>query len=157
VSRKMKSEDALTVWHKTQLRVPLFEVDLGQAVYHGSYFHLFELAREAFLRQLGYPYRRFMEQNLHLTVVEVQCSYRRALHYDDMIEVHTGIAWCRTRSMAFAQNIFRRESEAQQMLCTQAVLNMVCVRFTGQPTIFPQEFMKVLQSSAYVPNPSPSE
>ena len=93
------------VWHKSRFLVPLYEVDLGQGVYHGNYFHFFELAREAFLRELGYPYRRFMDQQMHLTVVESTCSYRRSLHYDDAIEIHTAIDWWRTRSLAFSQAI----------------------------------------------------
>jgi len=133
------------VWHKTRLRVPLYEVDLGHAVYHGNYFHLLELAREGFLRDLGYPYRRFMDQQLHLTVVEASCSYRRSLHYDDLIEVHTGVPWWRRRSMAFAQAIFRDEGEQGPALCTRATLNMVCVRFTGQATTLPAEFVTLLK------------
>ena len=38
-------EEIVSNWHKTELRAPVFEVDLGQAVYHGNYFHVFELAR----------------------------------------------------------------------------------------------------------------
>lgn len=131
------------VWHKTTLRVPLFEVDLGQAVYHGNYYHLFELAREEFLRDLGYPYRRFMDQRLHLAVVEAACAYRRSLHYDETIEVHTGIRWIRTRSLAFSQVIFRREESV--VLCTKATLNMVCVRFSGHPASLPVEFTQLLK------------
>lgn len=134
-----------SVWHKTLLRVPLYEVDLGQAVYHGNYFHLFELAREDFLRDLGYPYRRFMEQQLHLTVVETTCSYRRSLHYDESVEAHTGVLWWRSRSLAFSQNLYRSEPENGLVLCTRAVMNMVCVRFTGQPTLIPPEFIQRLE------------
>ncbi|MDY0039876.1 MAG: thioesterase family protein, partial [Desulforhabdus sp.] len=138
-------EDAAIAWHETRLRVPLYEVDLGMAVYHGNYFHLFELARETFLRDLGYPYRRFMDQQLHLTVVETSCSYRRSLDYDDLIEVHTRILWWRRRSLAFAQSIFRREEGNSKMLCTKATLNLVCVRFSGTPTILPMEFINLLR------------
>lgn len=133
------------VWHKTRMRVPLFEVDIGQAVYHGNYYHLFELAREDFLRELGYSYRRFMDQELHLTVVEASCTYRKSLHYDDVIEIHTGIEWWRTRSLAFSQTIYRCEPEENLVVCTRATLNMVCVRFSGQPTILPAEFMNLLK------------
>jgi acyl-CoA thioester hydrolase len=132
------------VWHKTQLRVPLFEIDLGQAVYHGNYFHLFELGREDFLRSLGYPYRRFMDQQLHLAIVEASCSYRRPIHYDDLIEVHTGVNWWRSRSLALSHLIYRNEGEGELALCTKATLNMVCVRFSGQSTILPTEFVELL-------------
>jgi len=133
------------VWHKTQLRVPLFEIDLGQAVYHGNYYHLFELGREDFLRNLGYPYRRFMDQQLHLTIVEASCSYRRPVRYDDLIEIHTGVNWRRTRSLALSHLIYRDEGEGGLILCTKATLNMVCVRFSGQPVSLPIEFVDLLK------------
>lgn len=132
-------------WHRTPLRVPLFEVDLGQAVYHGNYFHLFELGREAFLRDLGYPYHRFMAQQLHLTLVEASCRYRRPLHYDDLIQIQTRVAGWRSRSLAFSQAIYRQETPETQVLCTEATLKMVCVRFTGEPTLLPPEFVDVLR------------
>jgi acyl-CoA thioester hydrolase len=132
--------------HRTQLRVPLFEVDLGQAVYHGNYFHLFELGREDFLRELGYPYRRFMDQQLHLTVVEVTCAYRRALHYDDVIEVRSAVVWWRSRSLGFQQSIHRHGGEHADDLCASATLNMVCVQFSGRPTVLPRDFVALLQA-----------
>lgn len=131
--------------YRTRLRVPLFEVDLGQAVYHGNYFHLFELAREDYLRQLGYPYKRFMNRQLHLTVVETSCSYRRPLRYDDRIEIVTALLWRRSRSLAFSQDIYREEEEEKPLLCTKATLAMVCVDFTGKPTVLPADFVQLLE------------
>jgi acyl-CoA thioester hydrolase len=143
--RSKKKDESSKVWHKTPLRVPLYEVDLGLAVYHGNYYHLFELGREAFLRDLGYPYRRFMDQQLHLSIVEATCSYRRPLHYDELIEVHTHVDWWRTRSLAFSQAIYRGKGEDESVLCTSATLNMVCVRFTGQATVIPADFIDILK------------
>ncbi len=152
-------------YHISRLRVPLFEVDLGQAVYHGNYFHLFELAREEFLREIGFPYRRFMELQMHLTVVESTCTYRRPIGYDDLLEIHTGISCMRRRSLAFSQLIFREDrvgeqqaegnrnisdrqelKSAEKQLCTQALLNMVCVRFSGRPAVFPEEFIEAVDA-----------
>lgn len=132
-------------WHTTCLRVPLFEVDLGQAVYHGNYFHLFELGREDFFRELGYPYKRFMDQEMHLTIVEAHCSYRKSLRYDDAIEVRTGLSWRRSRSLGLVQSIHRREGTLEPSLCTELFLNMVCVKFSGRPTVLPSEFVSLLE------------
>jgi acyl-CoA thioester hydrolase len=140
--------EAGIVTHRTQLRVPLFEVDLGQAVYHGNYFHLFELGREDFLRQLGYPYRRFMDQELHLTIVELSCAYRRSLRYDEVIEIHSTVTWWRSRSLAFQQCIYRKDNAGDDELCTSATLNMVCVRFSGRPATLPPDFIQLLQERA---------
>jgi acyl-CoA thioester hydrolase len=137
-------------WHVTGMRVPLFEVDLGQAVYHGNYFHLFETARGEFLRDIGYPYRRFMDQQLHLTIVEASCSYRKSLRYDDTITIYTGIPWWRRRSLAFSQQIFRVTEGEPGELCTRVELRMVCVRFSGQPTLLPEGFLNLLPEQAGV-------
>lgn len=140
------ADDTPRVWHSTPLRVPLYEVDLGQAVYHGSYFHLLELGRECFLRDLGYPYKRFMDQSLHLTIVELTCNYRKSLRYDDSIEVRTAVGWWRSRSLGFEQAVYRAKPDGESELCTQASMSMVCVRFTGQPTVIPADFLDLLKA-----------
>jgi acyl-CoA thioester hydrolase len=127
------------------MRVPLFEVDLGQAVYHGNYYHLFELGRESFFRDLGFPYKRFMDQEMHLTIVEAHCNYRKSLHYDEEIQVRTGVAWRRSRSLGLLQSILREEPASEPVLCTQLTLSMVCVKFSGKPTVLPSEFVSLLE------------
>ncbi|MEM5788031.1 MAG: thioesterase family protein [Syntrophobacteraceae bacterium] len=127
-------------YHTLMVRVPLFEVDIGMAVYHGNYFHLFEAGREDFLRKIGFPYREFMNRELHLSVVESSCTYRRALRYDDEIRIHTGIKWLRRRSVGFSQLIYRENDQGEDELCTRAEISTVCVRFSGRPTTLPDEF-----------------
>jgi len=139
-----KAQSEPRSWHLTRLRVPLFEVDLGQAVYHGNYFHLFELGRESFFREVGYPYKRFMDHEMHLTIVEAHCGYRKPLRYDDDIEIRTGVAWKRSRSLGLVQLIFRHEGSLDPVLCTELHLNMVCVRFSGKPTVLPSQFVSLL-------------
>jgi len=131
--------------HVTSLLVPFFEVDMGHAVYHGNYYHIFELAREDFMRKTGFPYREFLNRQLHLTLTESHCKYRKALYYEDEIEVHTAITSMSRRNVSFSQLIYRqarnpsgggREAE----LCTECQLYMICVRVTGQPTFLPEGF-----------------
>lgn len=138
----------VTPYHITSLRVPFFEVDMGQAVYHGNYYHFFELGREDFLRKTGFPYREFLNRQLHLTIVESRCKYRKSLRYDDEIEIHTGITSLRRRNLSFSQLMYRpaqasanRETKSSELeLCTETQLNMICLRFTGQATYLPEDF-----------------
>jgi acyl-CoA thioester hydrolase len=132
------------VLHIARLRVPLFEADLGGGVYHGNYFHLFEIAREEFLRDLDYPYSRFMKQQLHLTVAEVSCTYQRPVFYDDVIEIHTEVPERRIRSLSFLQTIYRQDGDKGIIICTQARMNMVCIRYTGLSSVIPAEFVRLL-------------
>ena len=150
-----RAESRITSYHITSLRVPFFELDMGQAVYHGNYYHMFELAREDLLRKAGFPYREFMNRQLHLSVVESRCKYRKSLHYDDQIEIYTGITAMNSRSLTFSQLVYRlagapviseTESKPGLELCTEAQLRMICVRFTGLPTLLPEDFRLAVEA-----------
>ena len=148
------SANTATPYHITSLHVPFFEVDMGQAVYHGNYYHLFELGREDFLRKAGFPYREFLNRQLNLTIIESRCKYRKALRYDDEIEIHTGITSLMRRNLSFSQLIYRpaeasanRETKSSALeLCTQIQLNMICLRFTGQATHLPEDFRLAVEA-----------
>ncbi|MEJ5364859.1 MAG: thioesterase family protein [Desulfosoma sp.] len=141
--------DAVTVtvegpWFAHRVRVPLFEVDLGQGVYHGNYFHLFEIGREAFFRALGYPYSLLMADGLHLTVGSLQCRYRASLHYDEEIEVQTAVNRLGRRSLSLAHRIQRLAHSGVPETTTEAVMNFVCVR-EGTPVPLPERFSQNLR------------
>lgn len=131
-------------WFAHSLRVPLFEVDLGQGVYHGSYFHLFEIGREAFFRVLGYPYSHFMAEKMHLTVGSLECRYIRSLHYDDVVEVQTALCRLGRRSLSLAHRIQRIEGRRSPETTTEAVMHFVCVS-EGKPVPLPERFTKNLR------------
>ncbi len=127
--------------HLYTCRVPLYEVDIGQAVYHGNYYHFFEQAREALLRDAGFSYARLMEQRLHLAVVEAHCRYRQPVRYDDHLEILTRIPWIKSRSVQFHQQLILT---ATGKLATEATINTVCINFEGKPVPLPEEFRAAL-------------
>ncbi len=131
--------------HITPMRVPLHEVDLGMAVYHGNYYHLFQIARDEFLRDMGFSYRQIMSLGLHLTIVEARCEYRKPLHYDEAILVHTWPVWVKTRSLGLDQKITRPIESGDQVLCTRLGLNLVCVTFEGKATRLPKELQTCIE------------
>jgi acyl-CoA thioester hydrolase len=151
----LKTESPAVAYHITAYRVPLFEVDMGQAVYHGNYYHFFELGRSELLRKIGYPYIELINRQLHLSIVESRCKYRKALRYNDEIEIHTGIVSLSKRGLIFSQLIYRNANEASacQMpdkpepeLCTAARLNMLCVSFAGRVTPLPEDFLPAVEA-----------
>lgn len=131
-------------WFAHGFRVPLFEVDLGQGVYHGNYFHLFEIGREAFFRALGYPYSLFMAEGLHLTVGSLECRYARSLHYDDVIEVQTAVCRIGRRSLSLAHRIQRLTGTPKPETTTEAIMHFVCVQ-GGTPVPLPERFTENLR------------
>lgn len=156
IARRPRAQDSGVIpYHITSLRVPFFEVDMGQALYHGNYYHLFELGREDLLRKTGFPYREFLNRQLHLTIFESRCKYRKALHYDDEIEIHTGITVLSRRNLSFSQLIYRRaeasangekKDSAGFELCTEGRIDMICVRFSGRPTLLPDDFRLAVEA-----------
>lgn len=137
--------------HHFPYRIPLYEVDMGQAVYHGNYLHFFELAREALLRDLGFGYPELVARQLHLAVVEAHLHYRRPLRYDDQIIISTRVTQLRTRSVHFHQELWRQPN---QELATTATIKTVCINFAGKPVALPPELRERLLAFA---GPLPSQ
>ena len=61
--------------HSFSMKVPLYEIDLGGGVYHGNYYHFFDLARESMFNEMDYPYKIIMKNGNHFTVAEANCKY----------------------------------------------------------------------------------
>lgn len=127
--------------HRFHYLIPLFEVDMGQAVYHGNYFHLFELAREALLREIGFGYPELVARQLHLAVVEAHCHYRLPVRYADQICIITRVTHLRTRSIHFTQELYL---QPDNRLATTATLKLVCINFSGKPVALPPELRNLL-------------
>lgn len=123
----------------TTVRIPLFEIDLGNAMYHGAYFHIFEIARDDFFRALGLPYSSLIRRGYHLTIAQLSCRYFAGLHYDEIVQVYTGLLELGSRSLSIIQRIDR-----DGVVCTQAQFAMVCVDHTGKPARIPDDLRKTL-------------
>ncbi|MBW1918079.1 MAG: acyl-CoA thioesterase [Deltaproteobacteria bacterium] len=129
--------------HRFVYRVPLYETDMGQAVYHGNYYHFFELGREACLRDLGFPYPRLVAAKLHLAIVEAHCRYRQSLSYNEEIEIITTIPQIKSRSLKFHQQLLK---SATGQLATDLDLTMVCINSDGKPVALPIEFRTLVEA-----------
>ncbi|AEB09281.1 acyl-CoA thioesterase [Desulfobacca acetoxidans] len=127
--------------HRFSYRIPLFEVDMGQAVYHGNYFHLFELAREQLLRDLGFGYPELVARQIHLAVVEAHCRYRQPVRYDDQIDIITVIPSLKSRGVQFQQQLFLT---ATRKLATEVRLTTISIDFSGKPVPLPPELRQKL-------------
>ncbi|MET0147315.1 MAG: thioesterase family protein [Ilumatobacteraceae bacterium] len=78
-------------FHHT-LRVRFAETDAMAIVHHGRYLPYLEEARVEYLRHLGHPYTTWRAEGIDATVLEIFVRYRRALHFDDAVDVHVLMA-----------------------------------------------------------------
>ena len=69
------------------LDLRLGEFDLGGVLYHAHYYHLYEMAREACLREHGVPYSDLVAEQMHLAIVEASQKFRAPIRYGDPLDV----------------------------------------------------------------------
>ena len=82
-----------------QRRVRFHETDAMGVVHHASYLRYLEDARVDFLRQLGRPYSTLRDvDGIEFAVIGIELSYRAPLQFDELFDVHAGIARVRRAS-----------------------------------------------------------
>jgi acyl-CoA thioester hydrolase len=67
-----------------RLRVPYYDVDLMQVVWHGHYLKYFEVARQAFFRECGMDLQHYMKEKGYVfPVIRSMVKHIRPLRLDD--------------------------------------------------------------------------
>lgn len=59
----------------------LAEFDMGGVLYHARYFHVYEDAREQFLKSIGIAYPMLVDQGIHLAVIEAHQNFQAPVRY----------------------------------------------------------------------------
>jgi len=70
-------------------------------VWHGHYLQYFEEGREAFGKEHGLGYLDFYNQGYIVPIVNVQCDYKKVLHYGDRIIIETIYTPCEPAKINF--------------------------------------------------------
>ncbi len=64
-----------------RIEIRFSEVDMMGVVWHGAYAKYLEDAREAFGRQYGLSYTRYISESIFAPIVELNFSYKKPLRY----------------------------------------------------------------------------
>lgn len=95
----------------TQIRVRYEDTDQMGFVYYGNYFTWFEVGRTELFRDLGITYKSFEERGIFLPVTEVECKYKSAAKYDELVTVKTCITRLRPSRIHFDYQIISEEGQ----------------------------------------------
>ena len=101
---------------KTQIRVIYADTDAMGIVYHTNYIKWFEVGRNEYLRELGYPYFRLESEKLWLPVARVECLYKAPARYDDILEITAWMSELKAASLTMSYEI--RKEETGELLVT---------------------------------------
>jgi len=138
----------------TRYRVIYGDTDQMGIVYYANYLRWFEKGRSEFLRQIGLPYAAIEQQGFHFPVIEVNCRYTQAAHYDDIIKIETALAEIGRARLTFSYRIARESDDA--LLAAGSTIH-ACVSHSGRPVRMPKALLDALArarvSNADTPDP----
>ena len=77
--------------HHTEIEVPFFDVDVMQIVWHGHYVKYLEIARCAFLDEVGYNYTVMLKHGHAWPVVKLDLKYVRPARFGQKIRVEMAV------------------------------------------------------------------
>lgn len=123
--------------------IRLGEFDMGGVLYHAHYFHLFETARESFLRDHGLPYAEIVARERHLPLVESHQNFFAPIFYGQAIDVRL---WIRQITRSSFTVVYRLYQSGTPLLLHEAWTTLVHVSMSGEyPKVFPlDEDLKAL-------------
>jgi acyl-CoA thioester hydrolase len=140
---------------ETAQRVGVADTDLMGIVHHANYVTYFERGRLEYMRRRGLPYKRVIEQGLHLPVVELGIRYRKPAHFDDLLCVTTRLAALTRVTVRFDYSVTRAEPAAEppERLLDGHVL-LACIDARHRPRGLPDDLALALLSLEAPPAPA---
>ena len=109
------------------VRVYYEDTDAGGVVYHANYLRYMERARNEWLRDLGYPVERIVEQEKKLFVVRsVEMQFMRPAKLSDLLSVSAEVTISKKASMQIRQEV-RRDTDDSSELLVSALIGLAMV------------------------------
>jgi len=89
---------------KSQIRVRYAETDAMGIVHHSRYYPWFEIARDEYVKSLGFKYSQMEKEGLCLPLIETGAKYKEGARYDDELTVT-----CKLTKMTYVRCTFTYE------------------------------------------------
>ena len=102
---------------KAYYRVIFGDTDAMKIVYNSNYLRFFEIGRNEFLRQMGFPYKVLTEKyDIHFPLAESHVKYRKPAWYDDLLEIRCTVIELKRVSAVIGYEIYN--SVTEELLAT---------------------------------------
>lgn len=85
IGHRGEEVDMVVYQHEAQY----YETDQMGIIHHSNYLRWFESARIQFLKEIGIDYKKCEEMGIISPVMEVTCTYKSMVHFEDVVEVYT--------------------------------------------------------------------
>ena len=115
-------------------RVAFWQTDAMGIMHHANYINLLEMARVLWMDEHDQPYREWVAQERHFAVTRVDVRYKRAVRFDDPVEV---AVWVDTVGGASCRIAYELSSNGDVIATATTEHGMV--DGTGRPVRIPAE------------------
>jgi acyl-CoA thioester hydrolase len=115
-------------------RVAFYQTDAMGILHHANYLHLLEMARVAWMDEHDEPYRNWLALGLNFAVTRADVQYRRAVRFDDSVEIRVWMEWVRGASLAMGYQL-----HCAGVLVATAQTQHAMVSNEGRPVRIPPE------------------
>jgi len=114
--------------------------------YHTHCIDWFEEARTEALRRLGASYLELQESGMDMPVVHLEVSYRRAIRYDDLVDIH--VTWSLNRTATRIRFNYEVHRQGHDGVCISAhVVLCFMDRKRGRPVSAPLHLVDLVSGS----------
>ncbi|MBZ0264269.1 acyl-CoA thioesterase [bacterium] len=128
-------------WLSTTIRIAYGHVDQMGHVYYGNYLLFFEMARNEYMRQLGYTYKAFEKDGIFVPVSEAYVRYKGRIFYDDELEISARMDVVGKTRLRFVYEIRRVRED---IILTEGKTIHALVDADIKPLIVPGELIELL-------------
>jgi acyl-CoA thioester hydrolase len=143
----LQDEDSSGLPSNTRhVRVRMHHTDLLGAVYHGTYFDLFENARTEVFRALDYTYRTCTEEEGRLMIiVRAVCDYKRPARMDDLLAIAVTVPEMTRARLTFSYDV-RLAGSDEPVAHGEHVFAFLDAR-TGRPRSVPPRLAALIRAT----------
>ena len=108
-----------------KIKVRYCETDQMGLVHHGSYINYFEVARIAWISNLGFSYSEMEKSGIILPVSKLNVSYLRPTYFDDVLVVSVELTEIPTSRLIFNYTIKNKDEIVVTGTTVLAFLNKI--------------------------------
>jgi len=121
------------------------DTDANGHVFFGNYFTLFDTAFLNYLKIIGYPFERFLKNNLNFYYVEAKSQYKSPIKFDDELFINV---WAdHLGNTSFTINFEAVNKTSESLAALGHIVAVVVDQKTEKPAKIPEEFIKALGPS----------
>ena len=123
------------------LQVRYADTDGQGHVFFGNYFTYFDEASGAYLRAIGFPWKKLAAMGLDIFYVAANCQYKGSATYEDILHVHARMAAIGNTSFTIECAIVKAGSD--RLIAGGQITAVVVDPQTRKPAPVPDELRRV--------------